>query len=76
MPFKNLAKIKAAAEQITEGQAIIWNARLDALVKTSDIKGFLDQLDVVADNGNCTCNCGTPGSLTDVINPATQPVNR
>jgi len=76
MPFKNLAKIKIAAQQINEGQAVIWNARLDALAKTGDIKGFLDLLDVAADNGNCTCNCGTPGSLTDIINPASYPVNR
>ncbi len=74
MPFQNLDEIKKANRQITDGKTTIWNARLDALSKTGDIKGFLDHLGTVASNGNCTCNCGARYGFDEAINPVSNPV--
>ena len=76
MPFQNLEEIKKANRQITDGKSTIWNARLDALAKTGDVKGFLDHLGTVASNGNCTCNCGARLGFDEVINPAATTIKK
>lgn len=61
--IEKIDDIKKAKAQIVEGSLTIWNARLDVLQRSGDIKGALEQMvspiEKVADQGNCGgCNCG------------------
>jgi hypothetical protein len=57
-------EIKKAKSQIVQGSLTIWNARLDALQRSGDLYGALEQLITPAEAGifdNCDCNhkCGS-----------------
>ena len=59
------AELKAAKAKILEGQLTFWNARLDALNRTGDLKAVIDHMKSPAEGGdNCGCNsaCGVPVS--------------
>lgn len=54
--MEDLAK---AQNQKFEGGLALWNARLEALVDSGDIRGAIDQLSTsVMDANNCGCNNG------------------
>lgn len=55
----DLEEIKKAKTQITEGSLTVWNARLDAFVRSGDTRSAIDQLIAPAEHGdNCDCGCG------------------
>lgn len=61
MNMEKWEECKAAKAKIVEGSLTIWNARLDSLVQTGDIKAILNQLVNPAETGfldNCDCGCG------------------
>jgi len=67
--------VKAKA-QVVQGSLVIWNARLQALEKSGDIKGVLEHLISPAEAGffdNCGCNspCGAGLDPREMlVNPA------
>ena len=63
-------RVVSAKKGIVEGSTEIWNARLDLLRTSGDLRGLLDHLispiEPVADNGNCAgCNCGTEPMVSE-----------
>ena len=69
MNKEELKKAQAAKKQIVEGQIVLWNARLEALIETGDVRAVITQLaSPVEDNiDNCGCNvqCGASSVLTN-----------
>ncbi len=66
--IENIDEIKKAKAQIVEGSLTIWNARLDALARTGDVKGALAQLRMPAETGdNCDCQCGAMVRPEDLV---------
>ena len=58
-----LDRARTAKRQVVEGSTELWNARLELLSRTSDVRAILDHLrspiEAVADNANCgNCACG------------------
>ena len=54
-----LKEVQGAKKQIVEGSLIIWNARLESLVQSGDLKGALQHLHSPVEFGdNCGCNSG------------------
>ncbi len=74
----NLDVVKKAKGQILEGSLTIWNARLEALIETGDVRAAIDHLRSPVEWGdNCTCgnNCrcgGGAAPFEDVVQPAQQ----
>ena len=61
--MEQLDEVKKAKAQIVEGSLTIWNARLDAMVKSGDLKRAIDEMLTPierAEGDNCDCQCGPP----------------
>jgi hypothetical protein len=55
-----LEKIKKAKKAIVDNSLTIWNARLEALAKSGDMKAAIDHMLTPGEAGffdNCDCHC-------------------
>ncbi|WP_105415246.1 hypothetical protein [Neorhizobium sp. T25_27] len=57
-----MVSIVEAQQQVFAGKLTIWNARLEAMLASGDVRGAIEHLGTaVTDANNCGCNNGCGG---------------
>jgi hypothetical protein len=71
---KKLEEVVAAKGKVVEGQLVIWNARLEALVRSGSLSGALDQMinpvEHVPNLCDCNSRCGSAFSPEELLGRA------